>query len=246
MEITQRGSAICSYTVAYMDSAVGIVLDEIEKGPRANQTLIFVVGDHAFGNNAQHTTPEYIGTVQEGYTWVPLMVVGPGIEPSLRTEVVSQVDIAPTILDYLGLEISNNFVGHTLLERIVNEPAAAEVLADTTASADSLAQGDSAAVAPAYLFRATSQYAPVFSFRLADIAMQRDSLTYYGNMDDPEASSVFATRLVPDWDTLHLAEGFVTGLRLGAIPADFADTEKAMRNAAEAWLYIVNSNKLRP
>ena len=76
--------------------------------------------------------------------------------------------------------------------------------------------------------------------------MQRDSLTYYGNMDDPEASSVFATRLVPDWDTLHLAEGFVTGRRLGAIPADFADTEKAMRNAAEAWLYIVNSNKLRP
>lgn len=235
--------------VAYMDSAVGIVLDEIEKGPRADQTLIFVVGDHAFGNNAQHTTPEYIGTVQEGYTWVPLMVVGPGIKPSLQTEVVSQVDIAPTILDYLGLEISNNFVGHTLLERIADEPAAVEIPADTVSSADSLAQGDSveaSAKAPAYLFRATSQYAPVFSFRLADIAMQRDSLTYYGNMDDPEASSVFATRLVPDWDTLHLAEGFVTGRRLGAIPADFADTEKAMRDAAEAWLYIVNSNKLRP
>ena len=76
--------------------------------------------------------------------------------------------------------------------------------------------------------------------------MQRDSLTFYGNMDDPEASSVFATRLVPDWDTLHLAEGFVTGRRLQAPPADFADTEKAMRDAAEAWLYIVNSNKLRP
>ena len=202
--------------------------------------MIFVVGDHAFGNNAQHTTPEYIGTVQEGYTWVPLMVVGPGIEPSLRTEVVSQVDIAPTILDYLGLEISNNFVGHTLLERIVDEPAIAEVPADTVAS------GDSAAAAPAYLFRATSKYAPVFAFRLADIAMQRDSLTYYGNMDDPEASSVFATRMVPDWDTLHLAEGFVTGRRLQAPPADFADTEKAMRDAAEAWRYIVNSNKLRP
>jgi hypothetical protein len=174
------------------------------------------------------------------------MVVGPGIEPGLRTEVVSQVDIAPTILDYLGLEISNNFVGHTLLERIADESAVAEVPADTVASADSLAQGDSAAAAPAYLFRATSKYAPVFAFRLADIAMQRDSLTYYGNMDDPEASSVFATRTIPDWDTLHLAEGFVTGRRLQASPADFADTEKAMRDAAEAWRYIVNSNKLRP
>ena len=86
----------------------------------------------------------------------------------------------------------------------------------------------------------------MFAFRLADIAMQRDSLTYYGNIDDPEASSVFATRTVPDWDTLHLAEGFVTGRRLQAPPADFAETERAMRDAAEAWRYIVNSNKLRP
>lgn len=224
-------------SVAYMDSAVGIVLDEIEKGPRANQTVIIVVGDHAFGNNGQHTTPEYIGTVQEGYTWVPLMIAGPGIEPLLKTEVVSQVNLAPTILDYLGLEVSNNFVGTSLLKRI-------EAASDSVAASDSTATADSAA--KAYTFTATDSFSPVFAFRLTDIAMQKDSLTFYGNLDDPEASSVFATRLVPDWDTLKLAEGFIVGRRLEKAPADFDAVEANMRNAAEAWEYTVNSNKLKP
>lgn len=253
-------------SVAYMDSAVGIVLDEISKGPRADQTVIIVVGDHAFGNNAQHTTPEYIGTVQEGYTWVPLMIAGPGIEPALKTDVVSQVNIAPTILDYLGLEISNNFVGSSLLEKVAQntevsgvadgnatekvEGAVDESAAVEKASVESAAvekdSVESAAAGEVYKYRAVQKYSPVFAFRLSDIALQKDSLTYYGNVDDPEAASVFATRLTPDWDTLQLGEGFVTGRRLAAAPVDFDATEKAMRDAAEAWEYTINCNKLKP
>ena len=42
-------------SLAYMDSAVGIVMDEVAKGPNADNTLFVLVGDHAFANNAHRS-----------------------------------------------------------------------------------------------------------------------------------------------------------------------------------------------
>ncbi|SHK85371.1 LTA synthase family protein [Fibrobacter sp. UWEL] len=106
-------------TMVYLDSALGIVLDEIRKGDRANNTLIVLTGDHAFANKAQHGVPEFIGGAQDGYTWVPLIVAGPGIEPQVVSAPVSHVNIGPTVLEYLGLELSNNFVGQSLIDNRV-------------------------------------------------------------------------------------------------------------------------------
>lgn len=203
-------------TLAYMDSAVGLVVEEVAKGPRANNTLFIVVGDHAFGNNAQHSTPEYIGSAQDGYTWVPLIFAGPGVSQFVDSQVVSQVDIAPTIMSILGLNVSNNFVGKDL----------------------QVDMQDSASIRPAHPV--------VFAFRNEDVNMQEDSLTYYGNMDDDEVSSIFRTRFVPDWDTTHLVEGFAVGKKLENVPENAKSQLEKMRAAAKAWGYVVGNNRLKP
>ena len=214
-------------SLAYMDSAVGIVMDEVAKGPNADNTLFVLVGDHAIANNAQHTVPDYIGGVHDGYTWVPLIFAGPGIEQKIVASPVSQVDIAPTVLDYLFLNgTSENFVGQSLLEL---EPP------------DGLCGGEYTIA-----FHAAPEYAPVFAFRMGDMTMITDSVTYIANIQDSTLVSAFETVLEPTWDTSHPAEGFVTGKVIENAAAKYAETFRKMRAAANAWEYTINSNNLTP
>jgi phosphoglycerol transferase MdoB-like AlkP superfamily enzyme len=214
-------------SLAYMDSAVGIVMDEVAKGPNADNTLFVLVGDHAFANNAQHRVSNFIGGVHDGYTWVPLIVAGPNIEPKVVTTPVSQVDIAPTVLDYIFLYGATEFfVGESLLE--LDPPAAFDGVDYTI------------------VFHAASKHRPVFAFRMGDMTMITDSVTYIANIQDSTLVSAFETVLEPTWDTSHPAEGFVTGKVIEDAAAKYAETFRKMRAAGHAWEYVINKNLLLP
>ena len=98
-----------------MDSALGIIMDEVAKSPRANNTLFILTGDHSLPNSEQMPTVERVGQASDAFTWVSLLFAGPGIEPRTDTHPVSQGDIAPSIIGYLDLEVSNHFMGTDLL-----------------------------------------------------------------------------------------------------------------------------------
>lgn len=214
-------------SLAYMDSAVGIVMDEVAKGPNTDNTLFVLVGDHAFANNAQHRVSNFIGGVHDGYTWVPLIVAGPNIEPKVVTTPVSQVDIAPTVLDYIFLYGATEFfVGESLLE--LDPPAAFDGVDYTI------------------VFHAASKHRPVFAFRMGDMTMITDSVTYIANIQDSTLVSAFETVLEPTWDTSHPAEGFVTGKVIENAAAKYAETFRKMRAAGHAWEYVINKNLLLP
>ena len=214
-------------SLAYMDSAVGIVMDEVAKGPNADNTLFVLVGDHAFANNAQHRVSNFIGGVHDGYTWVPLIFAGPGIEQKIVTTPVSQVDIAPSVLSYLRLfGVSKNFVGEPLLELV---------------PPDGLCGGEYTIA-----YQAAPKHRPVFAFRMGDMTMITDSVTYIANIQDSTLVSAFETVLEPTWDTSHPAEGFVTGKVIENAAAKYAETFRKMRAAGHAWEYTINKNKLLP
>ena len=214
-------------SLAYMDSAVGIVMDEVAKGPNADNTLFVLVGDHAFANNAQHRVSNFIGGVHDGYTWVPLIFAGPGIEQKIVTTPVSQVDIAPSVLSYLRLfGVSKNFVGEPLLELV---PPDGLCGVDYTIA-----------------YQAAPKHRPVFAFRMGDMTMITDSVTYIANIQDSTLVSAFETVLEPTWDTSHPAEGFVTGKVIENAAAKYAETFRKMRAAGHAWEYTINKNKLLP
>lgn len=87
--------------IAYMDHHVGRLLDALRARPRWDRTIVCVVGDHGEGLN-QH------GEAGHGLVWdeqirVPLLLRVPGVEPSRNTDLVSAVDLAPTLLGLVPL-----------------------------------------------------------------------------------------------------------------------------------------------
>jgi len=96
----------------YADSAIGIVLSALEKY-RRNETITIIVGDHSYLKPSQNDSNS--GNIHSGYTHVPLFIKTPGKQGGeIMDKIVSQVDIAPTILNELGLSVSNCFPGHNL------------------------------------------------------------------------------------------------------------------------------------
>lgn len=101
---------------AYMDSALGIILDSIAKDPRFNNTLFILTGDHSIANGKQMQEQEKLGQAADGMTWISLVFAGKGITPRIDTRIVSQQDIAPSIINYLNLDVSNHFMGINIIE----------------------------------------------------------------------------------------------------------------------------------
>jgi len=109
--------------VAYLDSAIGIVLNTIEKSPRAKETIIVVTGDHSIANGKAQKKLDELGEANSTYTWTTFIWAGAGIPESLSvTTPVSHVDYAPTIMNLLGVKASNNFVGHNLFDENYQYP----------------------------------------------------------------------------------------------------------------------------
>jgi arylsulfatase A-like enzyme len=96
----------------YADSAIGMVLDAVEKY-RRNETIIVITGDHSYPKATLDAGN--LSGIHSGYTHIPLFIKTPNSQGgSVIDKIVSQVDIAPTILSELGLSVSNSFPGHNL------------------------------------------------------------------------------------------------------------------------------------
>ena len=101
--------------VAYLDSAIGIVVDAVKSGPRANNTIIVLTGDHSIANAKAQKKLGELGEANSTYTWTAFYWAGAGIPESLTvTRPVSHVDFAPTLLSRLGIRATNSFVGKDL------------------------------------------------------------------------------------------------------------------------------------
>ena len=116
------------YTLAIYDGAVkevdhefsGLLDDVDDLGLLEDTTVIFTsdhgecLGDHriCFGHR----------WVYDATTRVPLVIISPELTHGRRIETVTQhVDLAPTILDLMGLEIPKNLEGNTLLPLMMGE-----------------------------------------------------------------------------------------------------------------------------
>lgn len=97
----------------YSDWALGKFFSKVEKLPLYKDTLFVIVGDHGFGNPVQLTDMDLYRY------YVPMLLIAPGIRESFgsRLDVVgTQVDIVPTIVGRLGLEVTHQCWGRDLLD----------------------------------------------------------------------------------------------------------------------------------
>jgi arylsulfatase A-like enzyme/Tfp pilus assembly protein PilF len=88
--------------IAYVDEQVGRLLTIVSSRGDAARTAVIVSADHGESLGA-HGEPTHGMLIFEPVIRVPLIVTAPGVQPAVRDDAASIVDIAPTVLALAGL-----------------------------------------------------------------------------------------------------------------------------------------------
>lgn len=93
------------HAIQYADWAMNRFIEMCKKKPWFDETLFVITADHGRG-----ITNDFI--VPESCLHIPLLFYSPKhIEPEVRTDLVSQMDIVPTAMSMLGIEWDNHSFG---------------------------------------------------------------------------------------------------------------------------------------
>ncbi len=105
-------------SVSFVDSCVGIIMEGLEKGPHAKDTIVVLWSDHGFHlGEKQHLAKR---TLWEESTRVPFLVSGPGIRPGACREAVSLLDVYPTLVELCGLPGNKHLEGLSVVPQLKN------------------------------------------------------------------------------------------------------------------------------
>jgi len=104
--------------MVYLDREFGKLIDFLKKEGVYEEAVFVVMGDHGEGlGEIKNNHVGHIHYLNRVYSQVPLFIAGKGIHgPLIRKEAVSNLDIAPTILDLAGLKATPHMLGASLLK----------------------------------------------------------------------------------------------------------------------------------
>ncbi len=90
---------------------------ELKKRPYYKDSIVIVTSDHSFPAGEHENYYPETHSYQESFQ-IPLLILWPDKLPAYRekTRAFSQLDIAPTILDILGIEVKNHFQGSSIFK----------------------------------------------------------------------------------------------------------------------------------
>ncbi len=130
VENGQWRNAVSAYLacITYVDEQVGKVLDALDASEHADNTMIVLWSDHGWQLGEKEHWGKF--TAWERSTRVPLIIAPPknkqpeGYKPNRRThKTVSLLDVYPTVMDTLGLEIRSDLDGNSLVP-LLKDPKA--------------------------------------------------------------------------------------------------------------------------
>ncbi|ANU17827.1 hypothetical protein BBI11_12645 [Planococcus maritimus] len=108
-------------SIHYVDRAIGKFIDGLEQKGMLDDTMLVIFGDHSTGMTAN--TKKFVEFTDakdplaylETNKNVPLILHIPGAEPKTFTQVASQLDLAPSLVDVLGGDPSEHyFIGRNM------------------------------------------------------------------------------------------------------------------------------------
>jgi len=105
-------------TIAYFDTCVGRILNELEKSEISRNTVVIFTADHGI---------PYVGAkwaIRKAGMEIPLIIYQPGTIFSggkVEDALMSNIDLLPTLLDYLHMEIPDNIEGVSFMPFLNNE-----------------------------------------------------------------------------------------------------------------------------
>lgn len=116
------------YEIAYADMQLGVILDALAEHGLNDNTLIVVLSDHGEGFGAHRAGGQRIyfhgRTLYNDQLHVPLVIHLPGAQPAVVEQPVGLIDVAPTVLGALGIDVPESFVGRSLLDALLGEELA--------------------------------------------------------------------------------------------------------------------------
>ena len=100
--------------VTSIDESVGTILGELRDLGIEDNTIVVFLSDH--GCHFRTRNSEYKRSPHESSIHIPLVIQGPGFNRALSVpELTSQIDIAPTLLQAIGLPIPTTMQGRSFL-----------------------------------------------------------------------------------------------------------------------------------
>jgi arylsulfatase A-like enzyme/cytochrome c-type biogenesis protein CcmH/NrfG len=115
--------------IAFVDENFGMLMDYLREHDLADRTIIVVVGDHGEGLG-DHGEPTHASYVYDPTMRVPLLISVPAdgfAHGAVAPAQVRTIDIAPTILDLLGLPAHPDMQGESLVP-VLQDPSSGEHL----------------------------------------------------------------------------------------------------------------------
>jgi arylsulfatase A-like enzyme len=99
--------------VAFTDAQISRLLDHLERRGLFDNTITVFTSDHGeeFGEHGD----KFHYTLYEEVMRCPLVINAPLLEPAVDDRIVEQIDILPTVLSMLDLEVDSLFPGRILL-----------------------------------------------------------------------------------------------------------------------------------
>jgi len=97
-----------------IDDAVGTLLATVRQQGLRDNTIVVFISDHGCHFKTRNT--EYKRSPHESSIHIPLIISGPGFNRSLQiSELVGQVDLAPTLLEAAGIPVPGSMQGKSFL-----------------------------------------------------------------------------------------------------------------------------------
>jgi arylsulfatase A-like enzyme/Tfp pilus assembly protein PilF len=114
---TQYKTAPYDGEIAYTDHVMSKLISDLEKSKSMDRTLVVLTGDHgeSLGEHMERTHSLFI---YNATLHVPLMIRLPGVKARRINGVVRHIDIAPTILEWLGFVPPAEMEGKSLIPLI--------------------------------------------------------------------------------------------------------------------------------
>ncbi|MCL9780301.1 LTA synthase family protein [Vibrio sp. S4M6] len=97
--------------VKYADYAVGKFIDKAKKSSYWDNTIFLVIADH--DSRATGSLP-----VPVGHFHIPAVILGESVSPQKDDRLVSQIDVAPTLLSLAGISGYTPMIGHDLTKPV--------------------------------------------------------------------------------------------------------------------------------
>jgi len=112
--------------ISGVDAGIGRVMDELESLELASNTVIILMGDNGYFLGERGYAGKW--TPHDLSIRVPLIVFDPRSDPATHGTIPSlpalNTDIAPTLLDYAGVDVPESVQGQSLLPLIAGETPA--------------------------------------------------------------------------------------------------------------------------